>query len=174
MVMAMLAAGGLECVSDGIRKADEDNPMGYFEDERVKRLAASEQCAWLAEARGKVIKVVSPLLKDLPPGNHYKILVVRRNLSEVLASQRRMMERRGEHHDQPDDVMERMFERHLQTLETMLRGRPEIKWIYLDHREVIEDPRRQAMRICEFLGKNLDFHKMGAAVDEKLYRNRAT
>ena len=36
MMMGMLEAGGLELVVDGIRAADEDNPRGYYEFERVK------------------------------------------------------------------------------------------------------------------------------------------
>ena len=38
MVMRMLEAGGLEIVTDGVRVADDSNPRGYYEDERVKRL----------------------------------------------------------------------------------------------------------------------------------------
>ena len=174
MVMAMLAAGGVECISDGIRTADEDNPRGYFEDERVKKLAAADNRSWLGEARGKVVKIVSPLLKDLPDDNVYKVLFVRRDLREVLASQRKMMDRRGEHHDQPDGLMEEMFKKHLTTLDAMLRTRSEIELMYFDHREVIGDPRGQAKRICEFLGHSLDIDLMAAAVDQGLYRNRSS
>src|SRR5512143_2834059 len=39
MVMKMLEAGGLPVMTDGIRTADEDNPKGYYEVERVKDLA---------------------------------------------------------------------------------------------------------------------------------------
>ena len=36
MMMKMLEAGGMELLTDGIRTADEDNPQGYYEFERVK------------------------------------------------------------------------------------------------------------------------------------------
>ena len=36
--MGMLAAGGLDTVVDGLRGADDDNPKGYHELERVKEL----------------------------------------------------------------------------------------------------------------------------------------
>ena len=39
MMMGMLKAGGVEILTDGLRKADEDNPKGYFELEPVKQLA---------------------------------------------------------------------------------------------------------------------------------------
>lgn len=173
MVMGMLAAEGLECVSDGVRTADEDNPRGYFEDERVKKLAASDNRKWLREARGKVIKVVSPLLSELPDDNVYKVLFVLRDHREVLASQKKMMDRRGEHHDQPDELMEEIFVKHLAALDAALKNRPEIELMYLDHREIINDPRSQAARICRFLGLSLDIGVMAASVDQGLYRNRA-
>lgn len=174
MVMGMLAAAGLECVCDGVRTADKDNPRGYFEDERVKKLTAADNSMWLGEARGKVIKVVSPLLKGLPDDNVYRVLFVRRDLREVLASQKKMMDRRGEHHDQPDELMEEIFLKHLTALDATLKNRPEIKLMYLDHREVINDPHKQAGRICKFLDQSLDTEVMAAAVDQGLYRNRAS
>ena len=36
LVMQMLVAGGVNLVTDNTRKADRDNPKGYFEFERVK------------------------------------------------------------------------------------------------------------------------------------------
>ena len=38
MAMKMLEAGGLQVVTDNVRAADDDNPKGYYEDERVKDL----------------------------------------------------------------------------------------------------------------------------------------
>ena len=35
MMMKMLEAGGLTIMTDGVREADEDNPRGYYELERV-------------------------------------------------------------------------------------------------------------------------------------------
>src|SRR5574340_1067482 len=36
MVMRMLGAGGVQLVVDGVRRPDEDNPLGYFEFEPVR------------------------------------------------------------------------------------------------------------------------------------------
>ena len=52
MTMQMLAAAGVSVVTDGVRKAGEDNPKGYYEDERVKDLHKDdEDRAWLRNAR---------------------------------------------------------------------------------------------------------------------------
>ena len=45
MMMGMLEAGGMEIVTDTMRKADDDNPRGYYEDERVKKM--KEDASWL-------------------------------------------------------------------------------------------------------------------------------
>ncbi len=109
MAMKMLSAGGMETIVDNIRTADEDNPKGYFEDERVKELAEMDDTTWIRAARGKVIKVVSSLLQYLPKDNSYKVIFMRRNLHEVLASQAKMLERRGEENTADDDDMLRMY-----------------------------------------------------------------
>jgi len=172
MTMAMLAEGGLPCISDNVRQADEDNPNGYFEDERAKTLDTAEDTSWLCRARGKAVKIVSPLLKELPPGNEYKILFMLRDLDEVLASQKKMVLRRGEHHDIPDDRMKRMFENHLVTVEKLMKSRPDTLVNYLEFRSVITHPRQMAEEIRGFLARDLDVERMVAVVDERLYRNR--
>ncbi|HNY87520.1 MAG TPA: hypothetical protein PKN23_13545, partial [Candidatus Hydrogenedentes bacterium] len=93
MMMRMLAAGGMPLFTDGVRAADSDNPLGYFEHEAVKRLR--EDASWVPGAAGKAVKVVSALLPALPEGFQYRVILMRRPLEEVLASQRRMFGRRG-------------------------------------------------------------------------------
>src|SRR5947209_18564630 len=93
LMMQMLEAGGLEVVTDGIRAADTDNPRGYYEFERVKKIKTD--AAWLPGARGKAVKMVSQLLYDLPAGEAYRILFMDRDLDEVLASQEKMLARLG-------------------------------------------------------------------------------
>jgi hypothetical protein len=74
MTMQMLVAAGIPAVTDGARAPGEDNPRGYYEDERVKRLHKEDQDrTWLSEARGKVVKVISFLLKELPRSNNYRV-----------------------------------------------------------------------------------------------------
>ena len=173
MTMKMLEAGGLQPVTDQVRSADEDNPRGYFEDERVKDLAQMEDRSWLRAARGKVIKVISSLLQHLPEDNTYKVIFMRRNLREVLASQAKMLDRRGEAAQTTDDELIQLFESHLEKVEFQLRFRPWFDVLYVDHRSVLQDPAGAARRINDFLGGRLDERRMAEAVDPNLYRNRA-
>jgi hypothetical protein len=174
MAMKMLEAGGMELVVDNIRTADEDNPKGYYEDERVKDLAEMEEKAWLRDARGKVIKVVSSLLNYLPSTNSYKVVFMLRNLHEVLASQTKMLDRRNEDSHTEDEELLAMYESHLEKVQFQLRFRSNFEALYVDYASVVAEPAREAQRIAEFVGGGLDAKRMAGAVDGSLYRNRRT
>ena len=174
MAMKMLEAGGMEQVVDNIRTADEDNPKGYYEDERVKDLAEMEDKLWLREARGRVIKVVSSLLNLLPDDNRYKVVFMRRNLHEVLASQTKMLVRRDESSHTGDEELLDMYEAHLGKVEFQLRFRPNFEALYFDFADVVQNPAAEAERMADFVGGGLDVKRMAGAVDGSLYRNRRT
>lgn len=173
MLMQMLEKGGLSIVSDEQRTPDEDNPKGYHELERVKDLDKNLGKEWLKEHRGQVIKIISFLLQDLPLDLNYKVIFMRRDLDEVLRSQNKMLERRGEKGaDVPDDKMRRNYDQHLRKVRYRLNRLPNFKVLYLDYAKVVQDPHHEAGRICEFLGTDLDLEKMVNAVESGLYRNR--
>ncbi len=173
MAMKMLEAGGLPLVTDHEREADVDNPKGYFEDERVKNLGEMEDRSWLADGRGKAIKVVSSLLQYLPRDVNYKLLFMRRNLLEVIASQNKMLERRGEVSETEDERMIELYQSHLRRISAMLRHAPHLDALDVHYTRVLESPREEAERMAGFLGLGLDVDKMAGVVDERLYRNRA-
>jgi hypothetical protein len=172
MMMKMLQAGGLEIVTDDIRKADEDNPRGYFEFEKVKKI--KQDSSWLDSTKGKAFKMVSQLLYDLPLDRNYKIIFLRRNMQEILASQRKMLQRQSSYNDSEDDVkMGKLFEKHLTEIEGWLKAQKNMSTIYINYNDVIEHPRRNAQRVNKFLDNKLNVKNMISAVDSLLYRNRA-
>jgi hypothetical protein len=173
MAMQMLGAGGLAVVTDGLRKAGEDNPKGYYEDERVKDLHKDEeQGKWLKESRGRAIKIISFLLKDLPETNNYKVIFMRRELSEVLTSQKKMLERRGETDGTTDERMLEIWADHLWRVDYLFSHAGHLEHLELFYKDVVENPLEQARRMVDFLGRNLDPKAMATAVDVQLYRNR--
>ena len=173
MVMQMLRAGGLTCATDGIRAADEDNPRGYFEVERVRRLDKEGDRGWMRAHQGEAIKVISFLLRHLPRDLRYRVLFIHRDLQEVLASQRRMLLRRGEDPDAvPEAEMARAFADHLREVEAFLEEAGNFDTLHLDHGRILADPAAAARVIDEFLGGGLDQGAMAAAVDASLHRNR--
>ena len=93
MMMRMLSAGGMPILADDTRPADEDNPFGYYELEAAKGLRNDRR--WLQDAVGKAVKVVHLLLPELPKDHAYRVVMMRRDLGEVLASQRAMLQHHG-------------------------------------------------------------------------------
>jgi len=171
MMMKMLEAGGMPVLTDNIRTADEDNPKGYYEFERVKQIEHDK--AWLEDAQGKVVKMIAALLKYLPPQYAYKVIFMQRDINEVLASQRQMLIRRGEPTDAvPDEKMAELFRRHVVQVEAWLTDQPAFDVLYVEHRDVLANPLAEAERVASFLGGTLDPEKMAQVVDPSLHRQR--
>jgi hypothetical protein len=172
MMMKMLEAGGIPPMTDEIRTADTDNPKGYYEFERVKQLDKGDT-AWVKDAQGKVVKVISALLKHLPADYHYRVIFMRRSMPEILASQKKMLVHRGESSSDVDDAkMTELFQKHLASVQEWLGSQPNVSVLYIHYSEMLADPLPQIDTINEFLGGNLDVEKMADIVDPNLYRNR--
>jgi hypothetical protein len=171
MIMQMLEAGGVEILSDGVRSADDDNPRGYYELEAVKK--TKDDASWLEAAQGKAVKLISQLLYDLPDNVHGKVIFMRREMGETLASQRKMLERRGESVSAEGDTeMARIFEAHVADILAWGEARDGLEVLEVWHGDVLQDPRKVAERMNGFLGMELDTVAMAQAVDKELHRNR--
>lgn len=172
MMMRMLDRGGIEPLTDNVRTANIDNPKGYYEFERVKKLPGDTD--WLPEAKGKAVKVLAELIKHLPEGYSYKVIFMKRNLKEVIESQKKMLERRGE---DPDDIsneeLRDMFKKYLKVLEREIEEHSDMDVIYVSYNDMIETPELEVERINGFLSGGLDIDEMLSVIDKDLYRNRA-
>jgi len=171
LMMQMLDAGGLAVLSDGERKADTDNPKGYLEWERIKQLPKDPSL--IAEAEGKVVKVISQLILSLPPGHEYRIVFMQRPLPEVLKSQDEMLRRRGNADSNADtSVIEEAFQRHLIEVNKWLAGKTNMRIARVHYHRVLREPKAVAEEIAAFLQVPLDIEAMVRQVDGSLYRNR--
>ena len=174
MLMQMLAAGGLTVLTDGLRQADADNPRGYLEFAPVKSLR--KDATWLFAARGKAVKIVAPLLTALPRGLACRVILVERELEEVLDSQDRMLERRNQPlaaTAQRRQMLKDEFVRILSRTKAMLARRPDTELLVVEQRTAISRPADTAATLNRFLGGGLDVAGMAAAIDPALHRNRS-
>ena len=172
MMMRAIHAGGIDALTDHLRTADEDNPKGYFEFEPVKK--TKENASWLRTAPGKVVKMVYRLLYDLPGEYAYRVVFMQRDLGEVLASQKKMLVRSGKEGSPiGDEQMAMLFQAELDKCRQWLAARPNFSVLYVNHREMIQNPAAECRRINDFLGGGLDVDAMAQTVDPTLYRNRA-
>ena len=174
MLMGMLDAGGVPLVVDGVRAADEDNPRGYHELERVKALDKPGDKSWLADAQGQGVsrssRSSSPICRrstttrssfcdDACPRSWPR----RRRCWSIVVRQRG---------DVNDEDMAGMFAAHIVKTEALLESRDNYDVLYVGHRKTLEKPAATARAINEFLGGHLDEEAMAKVVDQTLYRNR--
>jgi len=172
MMMRMLQAGGIPLLTDNIRKADRDNLKGYYEYEPVKNTEHDQ--AWVEQAVGKAVKMATALLEHLPSSYNYSVIIMRRKIEEILASQRQMLIRRGKPANTISD--ERMAElslKHLEQVRAWLSKQAYVRVIEANYNEILKEPMRQAKRISQFLGDTLDAESMVRVVDPALYRQRS-
>jgi hypothetical protein len=172
LMMRMLHKGGLEPLTDEIRTPDDDNPKGYYEFERVKKLP--DDSGWLPDARGKVVKILAELIKHLPSGYRYRIVFMMRNIDEIVRSQKKMMKNRGENPDDvPDDEMAELLRRYLVLLKQTVNARDDMEVLYISYNDLLVDPDMSIMELEEFFPRKLNSETMKNAIDPGLYRNRS-
>lgn len=172
MMMKMLEAGGLGALTDNIRTADDDNLQGYYEFERVKAMKDGDT-AWVGEAQGKVIKVISALLESLPAGYHYKVIFMEREMMEILASQRKMLERRGKPGNPAEDgKFADLYGKHLEKVKAWLARQENMKVLYVRYNGMLKEPAALAGEVADFLGIPLNVKAMSEVPQEKYYRQR--
>ena len=171
MMMRMLAEGGIAPLTDGVRVPDSDNPFGYYEYEPVKRTKAD--ASWLTEAPGRAVKMIHLLLRDLPTDRSYRVILMRRHLTEMVTSQRLMLERLGrDAGNLSDERKAEIFAAQLDETERWLRSQAAFSCLSMDYNALVANPLPHLERLTEFLGGGLDSAAMAAVIDPSLYRNR--
>ena len=176
LMMQILAAGGIPPLTDAQRTPDDSNPRGYLELEAVKRLKTDR--SWLPDARGKAVKIIHLLLPELagpgvPQELRFRVVMMRRPVEEVVASQRAMLARQGRAGAAlPDAQLGRMFVEQLERVERLLASHPNFQFCTVPYPALVADPAAEAARINGFLGGGLDEGAMARAVDPTLYREK--
>lgn len=172
MMMQVLEAAGLVPLTDGIRGADEDNPLGYLEFDRATQLARDS--TWVPRGRGGVVKVVAQLLPWLPRGEQYRVVFLRRDLREVVASQHAMLGRLGRPEAELDDAgLMAAYRTQLEGVRHALASRPEVAVLEIEYARFVADPEPDLLRLQAFLGRDLDREEAARAVRPELRRQKA-
>ena len=173
MMMQMLLAGGMAVLTDEVRGADESNPKGYFEHEKVRALRKDN--TWIPEAKGRAVKIVTQLLAALPPPGdfRYRVIFMDRDLGEVVRSQTVMLERLGKGSVAGrENRIAVAFANSLTMVRRWLASR-KVPVLTVAHAEAVSNPAVVAGEVSRFLGGGLDEGAMAAVVDPALYRVKA-
>lgn len=173
MMMSALKAGGMPLLTDDVREADPNNPKGYYEFERVKKLPKGDD-AWLDSARGSAVKVISALLEYLPPDYPYQVIFMERNILEILASQRRMLVRTGKEQQHPvaDETIRQSYQNHLSEVKSWITDKDWIEPLYISYNLILQQPLEVFNRVASFLDNRVDPAAMAGVVDPSLYREK--
>jgi tetratricopeptide (TPR) repeat protein len=172
MAMQMLAAAGVPAYADEHRPPDEDNPRGYFEHQQATRL--HQDASWIPQARGKAVKIVAHLLPFLPEGEQYRLVFMHRDMQEVVASQKVMLERlRRKGGELPEAQLMRTYTQQLVRVQTWLRRHAEIPVLAVNYAEALANPEATAARLARFLGEPFDVQAAATAIEPSLRRQRA-
>jgi len=174
-MMQMLEAGGLPAKTDGKRKADVDNPQGYFEWEDIKRLGDHPEILDAEGVDQHALKVVSPLLNQLPYQHQYKVLFMVRPIQEVVTSQAKMINRLhtvGAH--LTEERLSEELEMHRMGAIRWLQLHPRADVCVVDFVELLENPDLWIRKIVDFLGTDRlpNWTNMRTTIEPSLRRNR--
>lgn len=168
MMMNILYQSGIAVLTDNIRKADENNPAGYFEFEPVKKMASD--VSWIHLAENKAVKIIAQLLKYLPPAHRYKIIFMQRDIAEVIASQQKML---GKNTNAKNTaLLAETFLKQIENITEWLNKQANIETIFLNHKEIIYNSTEALNKLSVFLN-NQSILKSGIkAIEPNLHRNK--
>ncbi|MFT6243069.1 MAG: putative AlkP superfamily phosphohydrolase/phosphomutase/tetratricopeptide (TPR) repeat protein [Akkermansiaceae bacterium] len=172
LMMQMLRAAGMDLMHDGKRAANEDNLEGYWEWEKIKTLKKNPRL--IEQAGGKVIKIISALLSQLPPRHKYRIIFMKRPVEEVVDSQWKMLERSGQSPVSEKQHLIQTQETHVEQTLAQLRQLQDVQLIEIDYPEMVSDPDSQLDSLKAFLGKATPKpDQLVTAIRPELHRNKA-
>ena len=172
LMMQLLERAGIELLVDDVRQADDSNPKGYYELDAVKRLRADKN--WLESAQGKAVKVVAPLLPSLPVGQRYKVIFMKRSLTEVLVSQQVMMGKKREDalKNFPLRMANQLQQQYDRALQWMQR-QPHVDFIEIGYEQLLAHDSTVEDLLSALLETPVN-ESIWKAVDQQLHRNKLT
>ena len=104
---------------------------------------------------------------------HYRVVFMDRDLEEVLASQKTMLDHQGRQGANLErDRLAEIFKEQLQKVHRSIDER-DISCLVVRHADAIQNPQGVAESVNEFFDGSLDASAMAAVVDPTLYRERA-
>jgi len=169
LLMQILSNGGIPVSLDDKRKADENNPKGYFELEGGKIInKLMDKTFPFEQYKGSFIKITAYGLKFLPIGEH-TIIYIERDIEEILDSMKKMAQISDENREETRDIFLK--------LNTMIKkeidNRSDIKVLYINYNKILLNPPEEIKKITAFLEiTEINLQEMINTVDKTLYRQR--
>ena len=171
LMMQILQAGGITLLTDNSRKADLNNPQGYYEFDPVKQLQKNSE--WLSLASGKAVKIISHLLKYLPDKFSYKIFFMERDINEIINSQNRMLDNLNNDRGKlSENQLKNYYTKHLKEIKSFINNSQNFEVRYISFQNLHQQPQMELDKIRRFLSINMDSDTLKKIIKPDLYRNR--
>ena len=171
MMMDILKTGGVQLLTDNLRKADDNNPRGYHEFEKVKKLPAGE-ISWLQDAVGKAVKIISPLLIFLPDKFQYRVIFMKRGLNEIISSQNKMLEGSDQDLSAGDERLKDIFNRNTAAAINFMDQKSNFSYTLCNFKKIVLSPCHEIKNLGAFLGCLENTEEMVKIIDPILYHQR--
>ena len=95
-------------------------------------------------------------------------------LHEILASQKKMLERRGEDPNKVSDAeMADLFSKHFEKVMLWVEKQKHLRSVNVSYNQLLTTPEEEIEKVNRFLGGGLDTTAMLVMIDPKLYRQRS-
>jgi hypothetical protein len=172
MMMRCLEAGGIEAVCD--KSADSTlndwlgsdgyppNPNGFYQSPR-DLLQRQDFVEYMS---GKVVKIYLTNLKNLPPAN-YKVIFMRRNKNEILASMLKITKGKDAGREQRNvENSETLIPNILSELAT----RQDMSFVQVNFAQVVKNPLLEFAKLKNNFGIPIDIQAAASMVEPSLYR----
>ncbi|MEM9079185.1 MAG: alkaline phosphatase family protein [Verrucomicrobiota bacterium] len=175
LMMQLLAAAGKTPVTDNQRTPDQDNPEGYYELEDIKKIAQKPEILDSVPPEDSVLKVISMLLPQLPPQHQYKVIFMMRDLSEVAASQNKMLHHRGEEQktSQPSELI-RGLKTPRDNIIQKCQSAENHQLLLIDYGQLVSSPHSSLQKIADFASlPPSKIPDMLSTIKPSLHRNRS-
>ena len=121
-----------------------------------------------AARRSKLSRICSPSSRE---GEQYRLIFMHRDMREVVASQKAMLERLGRKGGELAEArLMRAYTQQLVRVQTWLRRRAEIPVLAAELRGGAGGPGGHGGRLARFLGEPFDAHGAAAAIEPSFRR----
>lgn len=170
LMMQILQKVGVPLLYDNSKVPDEHNPYGYYECERVKNIPKSNDWEWLKNYAGYAVKIISPILVNIPIEFPCKMILMVRNLEEVIASQEKVSGREKTSYERKHFVV--LYGKHISSIRNKFQSSSYVKMMEVNYNELISSPHLILERLSNFLEIPIDVPNIAKVVDSNLYRTK--
>lgn len=162
LMTSILENGGLNVHFDERISGNEDALKAL---DGNNRLVLDKE--WLDDAAGMAIKVKAPLLNYLPMKYSYKVIMMDREITDVISSQQRVQGKKVK-----EDVLPMKLYNELQSqldkVNTWMSSQPQIEVITVNYDELLQNGHQEIDKVISFLGTSLDSEKMSETIKSNL------